>query len=154
MSTLTISIDRTGMVGDPDPLVLLAQDGASDTVLFVTGYAEPAKQVRNRFAPPSDFSHGEVPLGWSWQQSLLLFEVTPFEATETEGKVAIVELEAAISRLSFVVTVTVGDADPYAWTCTAGSITPTTARSYMDLTHSNPSWAVSIPCHPVPVIGA
>lgn len=154
MSTLTISIDRTGMVGDPDPLVLIAHDDEGETVLGVTGYSEPARQVRNRYAPPSDFAHGQVPLGFTYQQSLLTFEVVPFDATETQGKAAVLELEAAVARLSYEVTVTVNGAPTYTWTCTAGSVLPVGARSYVDLKYANPSWAVSLPCHPVPEIGA
>lgn len=154
MSTLAISIDRTGMVGDPEPLVLLGHKGSSDTVLGITGYRDPAKQVRVAYAPPSRFAHGEVPLGWSWQQSQLLFDVVPFGATETTGKAAIAELEAAITRLSFEVTVTVNGAPAETWTCTAGEVVPVRERSFVDLRYSNPAWSVSLPCHPVPVIGA
>lgn len=152
--TLTISIDRTGMAGDPDPLVLLAQVGSANTVLGVTGYREPARQARVRYAPPSDFVHGEVALGWTWQQSILAFQVRPFGATETEGRAAWAELEAAITRLGFEVTVTVGDAPAETWVCDPGSVTPVSDRTYSDLRYANASWAVEIPCHPVPEIGA
>lgn len=150
--TLTITIDRTGMAGDPDPLVLVSNraDGTSNTVLGCAGFQEPAKQVRRRVAPPSDYMHGDVVLGWSWQQSLLSFEVLPVEATEAEAKAALAELEAAITRLQFAVTTVVGDAPGLVWTCDAGEAIPTAARSYMDLRLVQPKWAVSIPCHPVP----
>lgn len=151
--SLTVTIDRTGMVGAPAPLVLVASrsDVTSNTVLGVSGYREPARQMRRRTAPSSDFSHGDVTLGWSWQQSILAFDVTAKPgSTETQVKAAISELEAALARLQFEVTVEVGDAPALTWTCDAGEAIPTGDRSYADLRAVRPSWSVSIPCHTVP----
>lgn len=151
--SLTITIDRTGMAGSPDPLVLVGDrsDVASNSVLGVSGYREPARQMRRRTAPPSDFSHGDVTLGWSWQQSILPFDVTAMPgSSETQVKAAIAELEAAIARLQFEVTVVVGDAPGLVYVCDAGEAIPTGDRSYADLRAVRPSWSVSIPCHPVP----
>lgn len=153
MSTLTITVDRTGMAGAPDPLVLLGHDGSSNTVLSVTNFQEPAKAPRVRYAPPSDFSHGDVPLGWSWQQSLLSFDVAPFDADEGAGRAAIEELEGALSRLSFEVTVEVNDAPARTYVCTVGAVMPNGPRTFVDMRDSDPVWTVTIPCHPVPTIG-
>lgn len=150
MSSLTITIDRTGMAGAPAPLVLLGQAGASNTVLAVSGYREPARQMRRRTAPPSDFVHGEVTLGWSYQQSILSFDVAAFGATEAQAKAAIAELEAALGRLQFEVTVEVGDAPALTWTCDAGEAIPIGDRTYANLRAAEPSWSVAIPCYPIP----
>lgn len=151
--SLTIAIDRTGMAGAPAPLVLVskASDVASNSVLGVSGYREPAKQMRRRTAPPSDFLHGDVVLGMVYQQATLPFQVTAKPgSTETQVKAALAELEAAIARLQFEVTVTVGDAPAQTWTCDAGEAMPTSDRSYADLRSVRPSWSVSIPCYPIP----
>jgi hypothetical protein len=152
MPSLTISIDRTGMVGAPAPLVLVSNtaDVASNTVLGCSGFREPAKRMRRRVAPPSDFLHGDVVLGFAYDQSLLVFDVLPFNATEAQAKTALVELEAAIARLQFEVTVTVGDADPLVYLCDAGEAVPVGDRSWVDLQYVRPKWSVEIPCYPIP----
>lgn len=150
MSTLTVSIDRTGMAGAPTPLVLLGHVGSANTVLGVTGYREPARQTRVRYAPPSDFTHGDVALGWNWQQSILSLTVRGLGATEAEVKAAIAELEAAVARMPYEVTVTVGDAPALVWTCDPGQVIPVRERTYTDLRLATASWSVEIPCHPVP----
>lgn len=150
MSSLTISIDRSNMAGSLDPLVLLGHVGSANTVLGVIGYREPARQTRVRYAPPSDFTHGDVALGWNWQQSVLPFTVRGFGATETQVKAAIAELEAAVARMSYEVTVTVSDAPALVWTCDPGQVIPVRDRSYTDLRLAVPAWSVEIPCHPVP----
>lgn len=157
MPTLIISIDRSDMVGAPAPLVLSGTSGdpLSNTALGASGYREPARQARVRYAPASDFAHGEVALGWNWQQSLLQFTaMAPAGTSESVAKAAIAELEEAITRLSYSVTVTVDDAPAYTWACVPGSVTPTADRSYVDLKYGNATWAVDLPCNPVPVIGA
>lgn len=150
--SLTITIDRTGMAGAPTPLVIVskASDVASNTVLGCSGYREPSRQMRRRMAPPSDFSHGELTLGWSYQQAALVFDVTAKPgATESQLKAAISELEAAIARLQFTVTVEVGAAPALAWTCDAGEAIPSGPRTYADLSAVRATWSVAIPCHPV-----
>lgn len=150
MSTLTVSIDRTGMAGSPAPLILLGHVGSANTVLGATAYREPARQKRVRYAPPSDFAHGDVALGWNWQQSILSFTVRAFNANETQLKAAIDELEAAVSRMRYEVTVTVGDAPALVWTCDPGQVIPVRDRTYTDLRLATAPWSVELPCHPVP----
>lgn len=147
---LTVTIDRTGMVGAPAPLVLLGHPGTSNTVLGCSDYREPAKWVNRRMAPPSAFAHGQVVLGMTYEQSLLSFTVFPEGATEAQGKAAIFELEAAIARLQFEVTVTVGDAPGLVYVCDAGEVVPVGDRTYTDLRYANPKWSVEIPCYPIP----
>lgn len=146
-----ISIDRTGMAGSPAPLVLAATEnhGSSNTVLGVTEYGEPAIQARVQYAPTSAWLHGEEPLGWTYQQSLLAFSVAPVNSDETDGREAVEELRAALSRLSFEITVTVDDAPAETWTCTAGTVEPAGSRTLANLRHNCPSWSVGVPAHPV-----
>ena len=150
--TLTISIDRTGMGGSPAPLVLVSDrsDPASNTVFGCSGFREPAKQMRRRVAPPSAFLHGDVVLGFAYDQANLAFEVMPIGATEAQAKAALAELELAIARLQFEVTVTVGDASGLVYLCDAGEAFPVADRSYVDLKYVQPKWSVSIPCYPIP----
>lgn len=149
---LTISIDRTGMVGAPAPLVLVSNsaDPASNTVLGCSGFREPARRMRRRVAPPSDFTHGDVVLGFAYDQALLVFDVMPFGASEADAKAALAELEAAIARLQFEVTVTVGDAPGAVYLCDAGEAVPTNDRTYVDLKFVQPKWSIEIPCYPIP----
>lgn len=146
--TLTISIDRTGMAGSPGPLVLTGAK-ATTTTLGVTEYAEPAVQARVQYAPTSVWTHGETALGWSYQQSLLAFSVVPVGADEDDGRAAITELRAALSRLSFTVTVTVDGAPAETWTCDAGTVEPAGSRTLADLRYNTPTWNVSVPAYPV-----
>lgn len=153
MALLTISIDRTSLA--LDPLVLVGDKGSTtNTKLAISAYQEPSRQARVRRAPPSDHVHGDLALGWNWQQSALSFVVVALEATEAEGKAAVLELEEAVARLSYSVTVTVGTAPPYTWTCDPGSVTATRNRTRFDVRSGQSEWSVELPCHPVPEIGA
>lgn len=145
-STLTISIDRTSM--SLSPLLLTGHDNPA-RLLSVSGYREPAMQARINYAPTGD-SHGDIPLGWSYQQSLIGFNVfDELGDTEADARAAIAELSAALGRLTYTVTITVGDADPETWTCNPGSIAPADDRTTTDLqTHAN-VWAVTIPAYPI-----
>ena len=147
MSTFTISIDRTSL--SLSALVLKGHDDGS-LALGVTNYSEPAMQARVQYAPSSGYLHGEQPLGWSWQETMLNFGVVTFnQASESASRALLAELRAAITQFSYVTTVTVDDADPEGWLCRPGSLSPAGGRSHIDLTHHNPEWAVAIPCHPV-----
>lgn len=130
------------------PLLLCAHDNPS-RMLSVSDYTEPPRQKRRMYAPDGD-GHGSVLLGWSYQQTLHAFTVFKENAaTEAAARAAIAELDAAISRVQFPMTVTVGDASPETWTCDAGDIAPVGGRSFTDLaTHDN-AWAVTIPAYPI-----
>jgi hypothetical protein len=128
-----------------------ADVGSSNTVLGVTGYREPAMQPRIQYAPSSLELHGDLALGWTWQQTILGFEVAAFSAaSEQASRDAVAELLAAITQgLEFDVSVTVGDADPEVWTCNPGTLTPTGDRSSADLRRHTDPWSVTLPAYPV-----
>lgn len=146
--TLSISIDRTSL--SLGALVLGAQDGTGG-LLAITDYTEPAIQARITYAPDSDFVHGSLALGYTWQQTILSFEVAPFGSSgEQETRTAIAALTAAVSQFpAYAVTVTVGDAAAETWQCDPGSVVPTGGRTYMDLRDADPVWRVTVPCYPV-----
>jgi hypothetical protein len=146
--TLTISIDRTGMTGSPAPLVLHGNRGTGS--LGITDYTEPAMQPRGRDAPTADDLDGETTTAWSWQETMLVFEVvTDVSASEADSRSLIAELRAAITRLNVPVTVTVGDAPAETWRGKLGTLTPTGPRNRWDLAKHNPTWTVTIRCHPI-----
>lgn len=107
-------------------------------------------QARNQYAPTGD-GDGEMPLSWSWQQSILGFNVVKNDAaTEAAMRLKIAELVTAVGRLSFEITVTVGDAPAETWTAEgAGSVVPVGGRTYTDMRHHDPVWSVAIPVHPI-----
>lgn len=147
MPTFAISIDRTSL--SLPALEMSGNDGAA-TPLKVTTYREPAMQARVKYAPSSEYEHGDVALAWSWQQTVLSFEVTTRgAATETAARAAVAELVAAVARLSYTVTVTPDDAAPETWACDPGTVAPRDDRSLVDLTHHSSVWVVTIPAHPV-----
>jgi len=146
--TLTISIDRTSLA--LTPLVMNGHKDPDPSPLGITTYAEPAMQARLAYAPTSAYIHGEAPLGWAWQETMLNFGVATFgQTTENASRLLLAELRDAITQFSYVVTVTVDDATPEAWTCRPGSLMPSGDRSVIDVTHHIPSWSVSLPAHPV-----
>ncbi len=145
--TLTISINRTGMAGSPAALTFSATPAVGE--LGVTNYREPQLQPRLRTVSADDI-HGERTQAWSWQQTILAWDVvTDASATEAESRALVAEIRAAVSRLSYAVTVTVNGATAEVWSCTVGSANYTGDRTYADLVDHNPVIAVSIPCHPV-----
>lgn len=145
--TLTISIDRTGMAGSPAALTFSATPGVGER--GITNYREPMLQTRRRTVEADDI-HGERTQAWKWQQTILAFDVvTDASATEAESRALVAEIRAAVSRLSYAVTVTVNGATAEVWACTVGSANYRDARMYADLVDHNPVVSVSIPCHPV-----
>lgn len=145
--TLTISIDRSALTLSP---LVLKGHPATDLTLGVTDYTEPAMQARIAYAPTSAYLHGETPLGWSYQETMLNFSVATFnQATEAASRGLVAELLAAITQFSYVTTVTVDGAPAEGWRCRPGSLVPVGRRSMADIAHHIPEWAVSLPCHPV-----
>lgn len=145
-SSLTISIDRTSMT--LSPLLLCGHDDPS-RVLSVSTYREPAMQPRINYAPTGD-DHGDTPLSWSYQETVLAFNV--FDeggASEATMRAKIAQLVAALGRLTYTATITVGDADPETWTCRAGAVAPVDDRTSFDLQGHRPMWAVTIPAYPI-----
>lgn len=136
------------MAGDPGPFVMTGHLDPS-RMLSVSDYQEPAIQARIQYAPTGD-GHGDMPLAWSWQESILGFNAFYDDGvSEAEMRSRIAELTAAISRLSYETTVTVSDADPETWTCRPGSIVPIGGRTRTDMRLYNPVWSVALPVHPI-----
>lgn len=147
MPTVTITIDRSSMAL-PD-LVIDGQQPLSGDLGLVS-YQEPALQPRIKYAPTSDWVHGEMALGFTYQQVMLQLDVTtPNATTEAQARAAIAALAAALGRLSFTTTVTIDGATPETWSCQPGSVSPAEARTYVDLVHHRPVWQVSIPAQPL-----
>lgn len=148
MSTFSISIDRTSLSEAP---LVLSGDKGTTAELGVSSYDEPALQARVAYAPPSDFMHGDLALGWTWQQALLTFTVFATDSsTEQEQRDLIAELVAATTQFpAYEVTVTVDDADPEVWQCDPGTVAPIGSRNRLNVERHNPEWSVSIPCYPV-----
>jgi len=143
---LTISIDRTSL-----SLSALVMTGHADAsrVLSVSDYQEPALQARINYAPTGD-AHGDMPLSWSYQESILGFNVFYEGATsEAEMRSRIAELVAATGRLTYETTVTVNGADAETWTCRPGTIQPIGGRTRSDMRLYNPVWSVSLPVYPI-----
>lgn len=145
--TLTISIDRTSMAGSPAALTFSATPGVGE--LGITNYGEPQILPQLKTLSADDI-HGERTQAWKWAQSILSWDVvTDASATEAESRALVAEIRAAVSRLSYAVTVTVNGATAEVWSCTVGSANYANARTRADLVDHNPVISVSIPCHPV-----
>lgn len=129
------------------PLVLTGH-GDPTRALSVSNYQEPAMQARVTYAPTGD-EHGDMALGWSYQQALLSFSVFAEEDSEADARAAIAELVAALGRLGYETTVTTNDADAETWTCDPGSVVPAGDRTAADMRNFTNEWVVTIPVYPI-----
>lgn len=146
--TFTISIDRTALA--KAPLVFSGTDG--DGVLGAMNYQEPGAIPRVQSLSPL-YTHGEVPLAWSFQQGLIRWSAFADSSTEVASKTLQAELVEAVTQWpSYEVTVN-EDGAQSVWTCHPGSVEPE-ARTRANLVDHNPVWTISLPCYPVPVIPA
>lgn len=144
MTTLLITVDAATDI---------VMSGSKDTVtaLGITAYSEPAIQTRLNYAPSAGFTHGDSLLGWSYQQTSLVFSVAAINAaSESAAKALIDALRAAVTQFSYNVTVNVNGAGNVVWACDPGTVTPAAERTYADLKNHNPEWVVTIPCYPIP----
>jgi hypothetical protein len=140
-----ISIDRSSL--SLTPLVIKSD---RTTGLTLVSYREPAMQPRIKYAPTSDWQHGDLALGFTYQQVVLSFQVAArTAASEAVARSAIAELVAALGRLSYLVTVTLAGAPAETWTCDPGAVVAVDDRQYADLAHHDPAWQISIPAYPV-----
>lgn len=146
--TMVISIDRTGMAGAPSPLVIKA-DGT--TPFKLVGWREPAMRPQVRTPGPSYYVDGDGPtIAWTWQETVLLWEVAARgAASETVSRALTAELLAAVARASYPITVTVNGAPDETWQCKPGALEPGDARNYVDLNNHDPVWVVSMKAHPI-----
>lgn len=146
--TLTISIDRTPL--EKAPLVLSGVDGDGNPI-GVMNFQEPGLIPRVTYAPSPVYTHGEVPLAWSYQQGLLSWDSFPDATTEAAAEFLYGELVEALTQWpSFPVTI-VQSGVTKLWTCHVGSVQPE-ARTRANLTDHDTVWAVSVPCYPTPVV--
>lgn len=148
--TLTISISRTSL--SLSPLVLSAANDA--TTLGITAYTEPAREQSVEWAPDSRYVHGSVALSSRLPQTILNFDVgTDLASTEAAARTLIEALRTAAGQFSYDVTVTVDGAPAETWACAPGSV-GAGVRTYENLRSHNTVYPVSLPCHPIPTIGA
>ena len=144
-SSLVISIDRTSMT--LAPLILAGNDTTRS--LSIATYREPAMQPRITYAPTGD-THGDMPLSWSYQETLHAFNVFDEGSTsEATTRAKIAELVAALGRLTYTMTVTVDGAPAETWTCRPGTVAPVDDRNSTDLQTHDALWAVTIPAYPI-----
>lgn len=143
--TLTVSI--SGTTDDPDPLVLTGHADPS-RYLSISDYSEPAMQTRVSYLTSDDLP--DMPLGWTWQTPTLGFNVFyDGMVSEATMRARVATLLSRVARLSYEVTVTVGDADPETWTCQPGSVVPVGGRTLSDLRRFDLLWSVTIPVYPI-----
>lgn len=142
MASLVITID------DTVDITMSATPGA--TSLGITAYSEPAILAMVDYAPESRYLHGSTALAARFNQSLLNFTVAPFLAANESAADTLVEaLRTSVFRLGFTTTV-VRNGVTKVWHCDAGSVTPVSGRSRIDLELPHiTEWNVSIPVYPV-----
>lgn len=143
-ANVLVAINRTSL-----SLPVLEVSGQDDArTLGLTSYQEPGLIWRVRYMPDHPDVHGSEPLGASLQQGIISFGLLPKVTDEAALRAALAEFETAVSRLSFTVTTTVGNATPRAWSAHFGSVQPD-ERTLANLTHTDPIAAVSIPVYPI-----
>lgn len=147
-TSLVISMDRTGMAGDPEPLVWYGTRGTGS--YGITDYTEPAEVPQNLYATKSDYEDGQEPRGATMLNTLLGWDfTTDVAASENASRLLIAEVRLAIRRLRYAVTVTTAGASPEVWLVRGyGSLTPAGSRTYADLKRHNPEWSLSLPINP------
>jgi hypothetical protein len=145
MSNVVVAIDRTSL--SLAALEISGLDDARD--LGLASYQEPGLVPRISYMPDARDVHGSEDLGFAWQQGIISFEVFPRAVDEAAARALIDQLRAALGRLNYTVTTTVGNAPPQVWSALVGSIELTRGRNLDDLTDSDPSYSVSIPVYPI-----
>lgn len=143
MGTLTFSIARTSL--SLSPLVLSANDD-SNTWGILPGYTPPGRIARVRYAS-SNFTHGDVAVGSTWQQAVHSFDVSPTVASAAGLAAAVAELQAALGQFTYLTTVT-RNGVAEVWTCDTGSLSPA-PLDVNEVDHHQPVYSVTIPCYPV-----
>lgn len=144
---VTITLDRSGLPGGLDPLVI---SGTFDgNALGLLSYQPPALVPRYGYAPdPADVDGSEL-ISVAWEQTAIGFDWCREGSTETELQAAYAEVAAAIGQFSFPVTTQVSDAPAQVWTADRGTMNPST-REYSDLVDPGTVvYAVAIPVHPI-----
>lgn len=143
--SLTIAIDRTSL--SLSPLVL---DASATSGLGITDYQEPAMLPRINYAPSSEFVHGDLALGWTWQQTVIPFAFITLVDTEAESRELVAEVLTAITQFpAYQVTKSIADAADETWWCDPGSLAPNGSRTRVNIQYAIPEWSVTIPAFPV-----
>lgn len=144
--TLTITISRASL-SLPDLVFSGKVDG---TVLGIVNYQPPAYLWRIAYMPDSADTHGSEAVSAAYQQAILGWDwMRDSSTTEAQVQAAREEVRAALAQFSYTVTTKVSDAPAEVWAADPGSLTPP-ARSYVDLAHLWPVFAITIPVYPIP----
>lgn len=154
VTTLTLTIGRASLPGGLSPL---AFSGSNDSTLWgITGLQVPGRIRRNTTIPPADNVHGDELYATSLQQGLISFEARPTVTDEAGRQAALAELYAALDQAAYPTTITIGNAAPEEWDCQPGSavLANSQGRTLVDLRDSKPVYIVTIPCFPIPAVGA
>ena len=144
--TFSLSIDRTSL--SLEPLVLSGVDDANVWGVL-PGWQMPSKLAMLAEAT-SPNTHGSVPTHWKWQQTLMAGDAAPRVDSTAELAAAIADLETALSRLSYEVSVLRGGVSFGTWVCSTGSLIPS-PLDYVELSNDQQPYSITIPCHPVPL---
>ena len=144
VANVLVSIDRTSL--SLPPLEVSGEDDAR--VLGLTSYQEPGLIWRVQYMPDHPDVHGSEPLSASLQQGIISFGLLPNVADEAALRAALIEFEQAVSRFSYEVTTTVGNAAPRVWRAHVGSVQPD-ARTFENLLGTDPVAGVTIPVYPI-----
>jgi hypothetical protein len=149
MSNFDLSIDRSDMEGDLDPLVL--HGDRQPGWCLMPGWQMPGEDVNIAWAT-SPTTEGAVATHATTQQAIMSGDVL-WEADEgdgpTERAAAVAELKAALRRLSYTVTSDWNGVDDD-WLCNRASIVPS-PLDYLSVDRDMPIYSLTIPCYPHPV---
>lgn len=102
-----ISIDRSGMVGAPAPLVITANPHGTTFHLPEDGVVWPAFETRRTYAPDSAYESGRMLLAAVQDAAELSLTVYAHAASGAALATAKAELEAALAQWSYDLTLTV-----------------------------------------------
>lgn len=143
--TLTITVSRTSL--SLSPLVFSAAlDG---TTLGIVGYQPASRLWRRGYMPDSVDSHGSELVSAAYQQAILGWDwVRDNGATETQVQASREEVAAALAQFSYTITTQVSGAPAEVWAADPGDQVPA-ARTFENLAHRNPVYAVSVPVYPI-----
>jgi hypothetical protein len=142
--SLTIAIDRTGMTPSTD--LVLSGDDDSNVWGVLPGWQIPGKQPEIQLAS-SPRTHGGVVKQWKWLDGIMSGHLAATPDTPAELQEAIDELEAALGRSAYDITVTKNGIGRL-WRCQPGTVNPSTI-DYEQLAHNQHPYSISIPCYPI-----
>jgi alpha-D-ribose 1-methylphosphonate 5-phosphate C-P lyase len=145
MSEFTLSIDRSDMAGDLDPLVI---HGTRETGWCVMpGWQLPGEDVNVTHAT-SPVTDGGVATHATAAVAIMSGDVLLNVDDAADRTAAVAELKAALRRLAYTVTVTWNGVDED-WLCNRASIVPS-PLDYISVDRDMPIYTLTIPC-PEPV---